>query len=375
MATLTAYKTTESQDLGPGSNLTITVDGTDVFLLKSEDQIALQEYIDTGVRLPTSDSELRMLLKYNDDQSKTFDGLINVYSEIYKHCSHFRTQVYPESVKSASNILAYAIKAPGYYDDMVAAFQDFVDGKMTKEVAKEEIKDYTGSLRTDIEFYVTKLDEVHTAIQQFDTDTLADQGRLNRATASYSDTFKLNENIIEEQQRAIDNLRLEIEAVKAEYTQSVIIASTTPIYAWIPFFGYIIGPTVAGVYGAKAVELDKKIATLKAELETKTADVQLRTELKGTLSLVNKNLAETLKKCSAALEALAKIKTVWTNLDAALERIPTGLDDIDQKESLRGLKRAVESAKTEWEGIRKMADNYVATAYIKLEDTNLPKLI
>jgi hypothetical protein len=375
MATLTAYKTTESQDLGPGPNLIITVGETEVFLLKSEDQIALQQYVDTGVKLPVSQSALKMLLKYNDDQSKTFENLIEVYSKIYQHCSHFRTQVYPESVKSASNILAYAIKVPDYYDDIIAAFQDFVDGKITKEAAKVEIKDYTGSLRTNIGFYVTKLDEVHTAIQQFDTDTLADQGELDRATASYSDTFKLNDAAILEQQTAIDNLKNEIETVKAEYTQSVIIASTTPIYAWVPFFGYIIGPTVAGLYGAKAVELDKKIAALKAELETKTADVQLRTELKGTLSLVNENLAETSKKCSAALESLARIKTVWTNLDAALENIPTGLDDIDKKESLRGLQRAVDSAKTEWEQIGKLANNYVATAYIRLEDTNLPKLI
>lgn len=383
MATLTAYTATDSENLGPGNNLFITVEGQDIFLLKSDDQIALQEYVDTGVRLPVSQSELKMLLKYSDDQSKTFDNLINVYSEIYNHCSDFRTNVYPESVKSASDLYAYARIAPGYYQDMVDIFREYVDKKTTKEDAKKEISDLVNSLRRNIKGdpekgivgYITRIDATHTKIQKFDTDTFTDKGRLNTATTFYSDTFKLNDTTIEEQQRAIDNLKLEIEAVKAEYTQSVIIASTTPIYAWIPFFGYIIGPTVAGIYGDKAVKLNKKIDELVEQLRTKTADVQLRTELKGTLSLVNENLAETSKKCSAALEALARIKTVWTDLLAALERIPLGLDNIDEKETLRGLEREVNTASEEWRRIGSMANNYVATAYIKLEDTDLPKLV
>lgn len=368
MATWTAYATTDSQDLGPGSNLTVTVGGKQVFLLDSDDQIALQVYLDTATRLPTSDSEMRMLLGYRTDgESKKFADLIQVYGQIFSRCLDFKNNIYPESVNLAWLIAGYAQKSFTYYDRITEAFQEFADGSRSETSVKEVVNDYVNILRKDIDWHISAAERVHTAFQTFDTGTTADQGRIELTANFYSDEFNLNEEIIKQKQSRIDALKGEIAALKAEYDQAVIIASTTPTYAWIPFVGWIVGPTVAGIYGAKAVELEKKMAVLGDELRTTDADLQLRIGLKASLSLVNDDLVGLKTKCAAALKALARIKTVWTNIDAALGRIPAELDDILNKETLRGLQRAVESASLEWAQVYQQAARYLATAFLRIE--------
>ncbi len=369
MATLTAYATTNSQDLGPGSNLTVTVGGKQVFLLDSDDQIALQSYLDTATRLPTSDSGMRALLGYTTDaEGKKFADLVQVYSQIFSHCWHFKTEVFPESVFLAFLVSNYARMSFIYYDRILKVFGEFLDGTRTESSTKEIVHYTVNELRGAIHSYAAEVSKVHTAFQTFDTETTADQGRIELAANFYSDEFNLNEDIIKQKQARIDALKSEIAALKIEYDQAVIVAATTPIYAWIPFVGWLVGPTVAGIYGAKAVELEKKMAVLGEELRTTDADLQLRISLKASLSLANSDLAGLKTKCAAALKALARIKTVWTNVDAALERLSIGVNDINNKETLRGLKRAVESAETEWDVVYQQAENYTATAYLRVEE-------
>lgn len=371
MATMTAYMTTDSQDLGPGSNLTATVGNKEVFVLDSEDQIALQDYVETAVRLPTSDSEMRMLLGYKTDaEGKKFTELIQVYSQIFSRCWYFKTQVYPESVFLAFFVSTYARKSFIYYDRLMKIFQEVSDKVRTITSAKEAI-DYTvDELKRDAKIYAAQVDEVHTAFQEFDTGTTADQGQLELAVKFYSGEFNLNESIIQQEKTQIDTLKGDIEALKAEYEQAVIIASTTPIYAWIPILGWIVGSTVAGVYGAKAVEINNRIAALGEDLRMKSDDVQLRTGLEASLSLANQDLVGLKTKCVAARRVLARIKEVWTRLDAALDRIPTYLDliEIGDDTALIVLRLALNTARNEWDTVYTQAEKYTATAYLRVEE-------
>lgn len=372
MATMTAYTVTDSQDLGPGSNLTTKVGDKEVFLLESEEQYKLQNYVDTGIRLPTSDSEMRMLLGYKKEEARVlFVNLVHVYSQIFSHCSHFKTQVYPKSVSLALDVSAYARMAPDYYDAVIQTFEDAAKKDMSKQEALAIIDELVAALRKTVDSYIEKTKEVHTAIQGFATNTTADQGLLDTAKATYSNEFDLNESTIEQEQARIETIKSEVEALKAEYTTAVIIASTTVTYAWIPFFGYFIGPTIAGIYGAKAVEINNKIAALGEELRTKSDDVQLRIVLKASLALVNGDLEELKAMCDAALTTLTRIQLVWTELDAGLNRLPAALDNIDNATFLLTLKLAVNAAKNEWQAIATKADSYTSVAYLKVEEITL----
>ena len=119
---------------------------------------------------------------------------------------------------------------------------------------------------------------MHNAIQTFDTDTVADKGRLDTATLDYSVQYNLNDQVILDEQADIASLKSEIAALKEEYKQDVIIASTTVTYAWVPVIGWLIGPTVAGVYGDngdKAVKANESISTKQASLDTKRSRLSI----------------------------------------------------------------------------------------------------
>ncbi len=367
--TVAVDNSTGSQSLNPSGDFLDDASGNQTFILKSSDQVDLQAYVEAGIKLPTSDSEMRMMLGYTDDESsRIFSNLVNVYSDIYTHCSEFKTLVYPKSVSTAYDVYNYASKVPEYLDGLIEVIDGLQAGLILKTEAKDAVDDLVGSLKQDIDRYVNRIDEVHNAIQQFDTDTVADKGNLDTVTSVYSTQYNLNDQVILDEQTEIESLKSEIASLKEEYKQDVIIASTTVTYTWVPFIGWLIGPTIAGVYGDKAVQANEKISAKQTDLDNKEADLKRRIVLKGSLTLANESLTGISDKAKKALDALALMKTSWTNQKSALDQASSDIDSLLDDKTKIGIKTDIDTAKTSWAKIAKLAENYTTTAYLKVEE-------
>ncbi len=103
----------------------------------------------------------------------------------------------------------------------------------------------------------------------FGADLSAVKTGLDDAVSRCRILFGNEEQLLAQLIGQIQSAAATIEDLWAEYKHDVIVASTTPTYAWIPFYGFIAGPVVAGVFGAKAVEALNQIHNLEKQINEK----------------------------------------------------------------------------------------------------------
>ncbi len=112
-------------------------------------------------------------------------------------------------------------------------------------------------------------DKIVADLATFGADLDVVKTGLDDAVSRCRILFGNEEQLLSQLIGQIQSAAVSIEDQWAEYKHDVIVASTTPTYTWVPFYGWIAGPVVAGIFGAKAVEALKQIQTLENQINEK----------------------------------------------------------------------------------------------------------
>lgn len=334
------------------------------FLMSKPEFIAVQNYVESGITLPSTEKEMTSILGIKSEDVNKFKDLLDAYTNVHQHCYNFKTVTFPMTVNLAADISHYGTKAPIYYEYINQIINDYISGKMKNEFAVKKLVAIVNLLKNTATQYQENCKSAENHIKDFINETEADQKVINPLFKSYKEKIGSTDGEIDKLLKEIEADRREIEQLENEYNHNVIVAATTPTYAWIFPIGFIPAVVVAGVYGDRATKTLNKIHEYQNKLAKAQGDLRRDHNMLVYTNIATTSISGLIDKLNAALPVLQKMNGIWGALVADLSNILNIIGDISNVEwIIKDI--SIEEAIFQWKKVADIADNYRVNAYVE----------
>ncbi|MEO6700793.1 MAG: alpha-xenorhabdolysin family binary toxin subunit A [Jatrophihabitantaceae bacterium] len=347
------------------------VAGGPAFTMSRPEWIAIQTYVTDALALPTTDDAFRKSLgKGAPADLSDFKQLISTYGEINAHVTDWEKNIYPETVSLASDVYQYGTnKAPVFYPPILkeaAILQDHPDD----EHAKAALKAILDNLKGDAQSRADRASAVATKIQGFAGETEADKVTLIGTDGKgglvkyYDDEYGSTSAEVEALTKDIDAQRVILKAADEEYDHDVVVAATSPTYAWVWPVGTIAAAVVAGIYGKRAVDALDRARAAQEKINTLSAKLAADANLLVAIHSAEIGMNTIVRDVTAALPVIQKIEGVWGGMASDLGAISAMIDNDIRNVPPIIMSLGVDEAITAWHNVALAADNYRVNAYV-----------
>lgn len=334
-------------------------------ILNTVDRFKLQTYLLNGKLLPTEENEFMKLLEIPSEEKGKFNNLFVFYNEVHAHCSLFFDGGFTDSVSLASDLVDYAGKVGVYYPGLLKVVEDVLNGKMAEETGERKINAILDDIIASLKKYIERCQSIMNSVDTFYEQTLKDLNKLQGVDGKsgllkeYSTEYNLESETLESLEEKYNDFNDELSKASAEYEYNVIVAATTPTYAWVFPFGTIPAIVVAGVYGDRAVKSKKKLDKAIADL----AITRKKINLFIALQAASTQLQVLAANMRGAMEPVQKLKGYWTAmLDDLLNLKKSGENTKKMAMIIKDL--GLEEHMNKWKALAVRADEYRLSAFI-----------
>lgn len=347
------------------------VAGGPAFSMSRPEWIAIQTYVTDALALPTTDDAFRKSLgKGAPVDLSDFKQLISAYGAINEHVTDWQKNIYPETVSLASDVYQYGTnKAPAFYPPILkeaAILQDNPDD----EHAKAALKAILDNLKTDAQSRADRASAVATKIQTFAGETETDKVTLIGTDGNgglvkyYNDEYGSTSEEVEQLTKEIDAQRLILQSANDEYDHDVVVAATTPTYAWVWPVGTIAAAVVAGIYGKRATEALDRARAAQDKINTLSAKLAADANLMVAIHSAEIGMNTIVRDVTTALPVIQKIQGVWGGISSDLGAISAMIDNDIRNVPPIIMSLGVDEAITAWHNVALAADAYRVNAYV-----------
>lgn len=367
-------------NLGPSAIAQSTVANGPSFALTSSEWLTIQVYVNDGMALPTTLDALKALIGDNAPADMSdFTRLVEAYAELNKHVTHWKNITFPASVSLASDVHAYAQMAPIYYEPIIPLAKKLEDNPKD-EVAKNQLTALLDVLSKSATTYHDNATSVFNQMQEFANQTQADKVALIGVDGKsglkkyYEDKYGANSEEVLTLLKDIKAQQIILNAANKEYDHDVVVAATTPTYAWvfippIPIpIGLIAASVVAGVYGDKAVKALERARAAARKIKEFNEKLQADFVLMNAIYRTETNISNIINPLLAALPIIQKIQGVWKaiadDLNLLKDVIKNNIEDAAPSVMQYGVKDAI----IEWTAVGAAADAYRHNAFIAIAE-------
>ncbi len=361
----------KTYSIGPGAIATAGTPGGPGFSMSKPEWIAIQTYVNDALSLPITIDQFKASLGQGAPSDLTdFNQLIAAYVTLHGECSTWQTTTYPNTVSLASDIYDYGTnKVPIYYPAILVEANKLVANPNDQQAAAAlaAILDSLQGTATD---YSNKAKAASDAIQTFSNQMQADQNTLVGTTVApglqqyYTNKYGTTSAQVKQYTDELAGWRLALTGDQEKYRQDVIIASTTPTYAWIFPAGTIAAAIVAGIYGHRAVEALDDIATDQDNINRLTDDLAADANLINAINLATNGINGISTALAAALPVVQKIQGIWQGISDDIASIASLINtDIRQVPPII-MNLGVSEATTAWYNVAQAANAYRVNAYV-----------
>jgi hypothetical protein len=359
--------------IGPGSIATPSTLGGPAFALSSTNWIAIQTYVIDGLALPTTDDAFKTYLGRGAPSDVTeFAPLIACFLGIHDQCSTWQKTTYPDSVSLASDIYDYGTnKAPAYYPP-IDKLADKLTADPTDAKSLAMLKALLDNLSADAQTRADKATIVKGQIQKFADDTSASKSTLSGTPANpgglvkkYNDEFGEKSQDVIDCNKEIEAQKLILQAANDEYNHDVIVAATSPTYAWVWPVGTIAAAVVAGIYGKKATEALDRANAAKQKISQMNDELAADALMMIAINSAEMGMGQILDSLNAALPIIELVEGVWGGIADDLKNIVAQIDtDIRQALPIL-MSLGVDEALSSWHNVALAANTYRTNAYVQ----------
>lgn len=357
--------------IAPGSLADPGTAGGPGFALSRPEWIAIQTYVTNALALPTTrDAFSKSLGSGAPADLKDFDQLIAAYQSMNGHVTTWQKTVFPATVSLASDVYDYgANKAPVFFPPILTEAAILRDNP-NDAGAKDALKAILDNLKRDADTRAQKASTVAQQVQQFADDSAADRVTLVGADGAgglvkyYDNAYGAASAEVATLTKDITAQRLVLDGANAEYNHDVVVAATTPTYAWVWPVGTIAAAIVAGVYGKKAVDALDRAHAAQDKINNLAGRLAADANLMSAIHSAELGMNSITRDLSAALPVIQKVQGVWHGLSADLGSI-SHLIDADIREVppiIMGL--GVDEATKAWHNVSLAANTYRLNAYV-----------
>jgi len=283
----------------------------------------LQIYSTWGLRLPHTEASLKMKLGIpQPGKYLFFQGMVQAYDEIHDACNDFQTNIFPEVIEVGTSLLSFASDA------------DPTDGELFNVLIElMDLNDLTGALefvetiqettRTNSE----KAGNVKSLLNNFKVKLVSAQEKVSTVKSLVDQDAEVSQSAINqlaggrEVTGSIENLKQLMSEKQAEYDHAVVVAATTPTYAWATLIGFITAASIAGVYGDKAVKALKRVQELEDEIKKTNAKLHTALETNKVSNSASESVRQTQQYTDLAIAHTTTVQNAWTHMADNLQEI------------------------------------------------------
>lgn len=363
--------TDQEKNIGPGDIAKPGTTNGPGFSLSKTEWLSIQTYVNDALALPTDKTSFAKSLGPGAPTDLSdFDQLIDCYKNISSHCLTWKQTTYPLTVSLASNIYDYGTnKVPLYYGAILPLANKLSENPNDTQ-SKEALKGVLQTLTTAASGYQAHASHVASEVQKFADETQADKTVLSGTDGKsglikyYNDKFGSKSAEVVELNKEIVAQRLVLSSKNAEYDHDVIVAATTPTYAWIFPVGTIAAAVVAGVYGHKAVEALDAARAAQSKINSLSDEIAADAKLMTSIFLSEQGMHTIESDLAEALPVIQKIEGVWGAISADLAAIVKMIDEDIAKALPIIMNLGVEEAIRAWHNVALAANTYRINAYI-----------
>jgi hypothetical protein len=361
----------EALSISPGAIAEPGTEGGPAFALSKPEWIAIQTYVTDGLAMPTTDDEFRKSLGSGAPKDLAdFLQLISAYKGIHDHCKTWQDATYPETVSLANSVVQYGRNtAPVYYPPILVEAKKLIENPDNQE-AKAALKAILDALQKEARGYAEKADSAAKNVKKFADDTQADKDKLVGPKGDaglvkyYNDKYGKASKEVEDLNKEIVAERLTLKAANDEYDHDVVVASTTPTYAWIWPAGTIAAAVVAGIYGDKAVKALERARAAQRKIDELTDKLAADANLMNAIQLASLGMTSITRSLSGALPVIQKIQGVWGGIAADIGKIVTLIDTNIREVPPIIMNLGVELAIKSWANVATAADAFRVNAHV-----------
>jgi len=342
------------------------------FTLSRPEWIAIQAYSTDALALPTTADAFRKSLGAGAPTDLSdFDRLIEAYGAVHAHVTTWTTTTFPASVALAGDVYQYGtVKAPVYYPRILDEAK-ILERDPNDEQAKAALKAMLDNLKRDADDKSDRARKVSVDIAQFASDSELDKVTLVGADGKsglvkYYDTKygstsaevkKLTDDIAE--QKSI------LKSANDEYDHDVVVAATSPTYAWVWPLGTIAAAVVAGVYGKRATDALDRARAAQGKIDILADKLAADANLLVAIHNAEVGAGNIVRGLTETLPVIQKIQGVWGGIAADLGAISKLVDDDIRNVPPIIMDLGIDEAIKAWHQVAQRADAYRVNAYIK----------
>ena len=291
----------------------------------------LQVYAYWGLRLPNTDATLKLKLGITDPGAYLFyDTMLEGYQQIHEAGEFFLTVVFPNMIDLGNDLLSFASTASDDSPDGIfSTITASVDSGDT-QAALQLLDGLQAQARQNADnakklYHPTKEGEQNTSLlARFQTMLNEASSRVNAAGKKIDEDSKTSQATIDKLSAGTDNkeslaaIQKMITDKREEYNQDVVIAATTPTYAWIVIFpipiGLIAATTVAAIYGPKAVQALKDLDTYQALFDKKSAELKTAVITHAVQETAKTAITEAITHTGKAIIYTSQVQNAWNKI-------------------------------------------------------------
>ncbi|HAA31168.1 MAG TPA: hypothetical protein DCE56_29940, partial [Cyanobacteria bacterium UBA8553] len=189
--------------------------------------------------------------------------------------------------------------------------------------ALELVSDLQDTTRKNTE----KAGEVITSLNGYKTKLVSAQEKVNEVKKLVDKDINVSQETInqltggKEVTGSIENLKQLLTDQKDEYDHAVVVAATTPTYAWATLIGFITAAAIAGVYGDKAVRALRRIHELEDEIKNTNAKLHTALETNKVSNSANQSVSLAQRYTDLAIVHTTTVQNAWTGITSNLSFI------------------------------------------------------
>ena len=386
------------------------VDDDNRFLLTKEEWYAVQRYVRNAISLPITEMELRLGLGIEDEDEdisnflKLIDGYedddgnrIHGYKDVHGHGMLWKEKTYPFIVELGHDLRHYADGVPPNYGDLIDKVTLLEQADIVRQCLENDIPPFVtdpayeyltnynleqiqGIIKlTKIQLsellnqrigeakkYAEKASDAEQQVKEFNELITKDRDDMQILLDSFIKDQGSQSEELKEIRDELEEKREEVDALNAEYEKSVILASTSPLYLLIWPFGYIVSPTIAGIYGDAARKLKAEIDLVNERIADLVKQEERAMRMEGYLEAATESLESIQGDVGEAVQVLGKMAGSWELISRDLQNIVEELEVAEGGEVPPSLqKNNIKTAMAQWETVNEAATGFVTNAYVE----------
>lgn len=378
--------TNEAQpNLGPNE---LFLDEQTSFLLARGDLYTLQLYIEAALNQPTTEEDLRKNIGRASgiavDDSEALKSvqlppdstqLLQTFATIKRHCLTWKTKTFPAMVALAGDIVQYNFAVPEYYVELIKLVPAL---RRNDTDAQANLRDLVTDLAAIAHSHATNAAKAAQKAQEFYQETLNDGAALQQHASDYQERLGDNGQQTRDLRKKYAVQKTIYDQALEEYNHAVVVAATTPSYAWtsiFPPFGpipIIIAVVIAGVYGDRATKAKQRMDVAVAQMKTIAQQMDQNSQFAQAVSSAAQQVQTIEHKLQAAIPVIQRIQNSWEMIGAELAGIERMLTEQIATVTPTKIQALANKAIGEWKIVAKQADMYRLNAFIDVQNPNPP---